>query len=98
MPRLRIFARVRDAPVEVCKELLRIDSAHPVWQGRFSALRSDAHIVLKRGLGAGGDKASRRALTQDRQSLGQIDFYLALGWKPDGATDRAASLVLRQVF
>jgi len=28
----------------------------------------------------------------------QIDFYFALGWKPDGATDRAASLVLRQVF
>jgi hypothetical protein len=28
----------------------------------------------------------------------QIDFYFAFGWKPDGSTDHAPSLVLRQVF
>ena len=28
----------------------------------------------------------------------QIDFYFALGWKPNGSTDHAPSLVLRQVF
>ncbi len=28
----------------------------------------------------------------------QIDAYLALGWKTDGAAEYAPSLVLRQVF
>jgi hypothetical protein len=28
----------------------------------------------------------------------QIDFYFALGWKPDGSTETAPSLVVRQVF
>ncbi|MFL5430342.1 MAG: hypothetical protein ACJ79M_12070 [Myxococcales bacterium] len=28
----------------------------------------------------------------------QIDFYFALGWKPDGSVDHSPSLVVRQVF
>jgi hypothetical protein len=59
-------------------------------RGRERFDRSDDREVFVR-------RAPANVCERGRLSF-QIDFYFALGWKPDGSTDQAPSLVLRQVF
>jgi hypothetical protein len=59
----------------------------------FGSIDRAADVESLKSAGAGGP--ALHLLLADEF---QIDFYFALGWKPDGNIDHAPSLVLRQVF
>jgi hypothetical protein len=62
-------------------------------QALFGAIDRTANVQSLKSAGAGGP--ALHLLLADEF---QIDVYVALGWKTDGAVDHAPSLVLRQVF
>jgi len=59
----------------------------------FGAIDRTANVQSLKSAGAGGP--ALHLLLADEF---QIDVYVAVGWKTDGAADYAPSLVLRQVF
>jgi len=59
----------------------------------FGAIDRRANVQSPKSAGAGGP--ALHLLLADQF---QIDVYVAVGWKTDGAADYAPSLVLRQVF
>ena len=59
----------------------------------FGAIDRTTNTQSLKSAGAGGP--ALHLLLADQF---QIDAYLALGWKTDGAADYALTLVLRQVF
>jgi hypothetical protein len=59
----------------------------------FGAIDRTANVESLKSAGAGGP--ALHLLLADQF---QIDVYVAVGWKTDGAADYAPSLVLRQVF
>ena len=59
----------------------------------FGAIDRTANVASLKSAGAGGP--ALHLLLADEF---QIDLYVAVGWKTDGAADYAPSLVLRQVF
>jgi hypothetical protein len=62
-------------------------------QAFFGSIDRTSDTESLKSAGAGGPAV--HLLLADKF---QIDFYFALGWKPDGSTDHAPSLVVRQVF
>jgi len=59
----------------------------------FGAIDRTANVQSLKSAGAGGPALHLLLLDEF-----QIDVYVAVGWKTDGAADYAPSLVLRQVF